>query len=84
MSENFDFIWDHELPDGNVPHIEQHGVTPDEVEEAFEDVLERTISRSSGRPALFGVTLGGRVLFVVYTEFEGMIYVHTAYEGDEE
>jgi uncharacterized DUF497 family protein len=74
------YFWDDE-EGGNVEHIEEHGLTPDDVEEAFQCVLRHTTSRSSRRPALFGLTHDGRLIFVVYEEIdEGLVYVHTAYE----
>ena len=49
------FIWDLEDdPDGNVQHIAEHDVTPDEVEEVLNDRFsEDTHSKSSGRPMTF-------------------------------
>ena len=62
-------------------HIAEHDLSPEDVEHAFDKVLRETTSRSSGRPALFGLAPDGRVLFVVYEKIgEGMIYVFTAYE----
>ena len=76
-----DFLWDDEPEEGNVAHIEEHGLTTEEVEHAFHHVLRKTKSRSSGRPALFGFAPDNRVLFVVYEEIEeGLIYVFTAFE----
>ncbi len=75
-------IWDLEDdPDGNVQHCLQHGVTPEEVEEVFENITDRDVSRSSGRPVVFGDTIGGRHLMVVYDEIdEDTVYPVTAYE----
>ena len=74
------FLWDDE-EGGNVEHIAEHGLTPDDVEEAFQCVLRHAKSRSSRRPALFGLTHDGRLIFAVYEEIdEGLVYVHTAYE----
>ena len=82
------FYWDH-TEGGNVEHIAEHGLTPEDVEEAFANTLKRTKSRSTKRPAIFGETSDGRIIFVVY-EFEidddgnEIIYVSTAYTvGDE-
>jgi uncharacterized DUF497 family protein len=76
-----EFLWDDDPDDGNVAHIAEHGLSPDDVEHAFGNVLRETTSRSSGRPALFGLTSDDRVLFVVYQEIDdGRIYVFTAYE----
>jgi hypothetical protein len=82
------FLWD-DAPGGNVEHIAEHGLTPDMVESAFEFIERQTTSRSTSRPAIFGRTREGDVVFVVYeldhdddgTEF---LYVHTAYFAEEE
>jgi uncharacterized DUF497 family protein len=64
-------------------HIAEHGLSREDVEHAFHNVLQETQSRSRGRPALFGLTPDDRVIFVVYEEIdEGLIYVFTAYETE--
>jgi uncharacterized DUF497 family protein len=74
-------LWDDDPEERNVAHIAEHGLTTDDVEHAFVNVLRKTKSRSSGRPALFGLTPDDRVVFVVYEEIEeGLIYVFTAFE----
>ena len=75
-------IWDlDEDPEGNVHHCAEHGVTPEEVEEVFENAMDEDISRSSGRPVLFGDTRAGRHLMVVYEEIDGdTVYPVTACE----
>ena len=61
-------LWDRDDdPRGNVQHIARHGLTRDEVEDAFQNPTGRGISRSSGRPILFGNTRTGRHVMVVYT-----------------
>jgi uncharacterized DUF497 family protein len=78
---HYEFLWDDDPEEGNVAHIADHGLSPADVEHAFHNVIRFTTSRSSGRPALFGLTLDDRVLFVVYEEIDkDMIYVFTAYE----
>lgn len=82
------FLWDHS-PGGNVEHIAEHGLTPAEVESAFENIELHTTSRSSGRPAIFGQSLNGEVIFVVYDvdrDDDGaeFVYVHTAYLAEDE
>lgn len=61
-------IWD--LPDergGNVEHLREHGVTPEEAEEVlFNPKSETTSSRSSGENITFGTTRSGRYLAVVW------------------
>lgn len=75
-------IWDlDDDPDGNVQHCAEHGVTKEEVEEAIENPIDEDVSRSSGRPVLFGETTSGRHLMIVYEEIdEGTIYPVTAYD----
>ena len=59
-------IWD--LPDdilGNIAHIAQHGLTPDEVEDVlFDPDSDTTTSRSSGENITFGYTAAGRYIAV--------------------
>ncbi len=77
----YEFLWDDDPAEGNVAHLAEHDLTPQDVEHAFAHVLRETTSRSSDRPALFGLTPDDRVVFVVYEEIdEGLIYVFTAYE----
>ena len=80
---HFDSIlWDlKDDPDGNVQHCAQHDVSREEVEEMLENTTDAYISRSSGRPVVFGDTSGGRHLMVVF-EFidDDTIYPVTAFE----
>jgi uncharacterized DUF497 family protein len=79
-----EFLWDDDPADGNVAHIAEHGLTPEDVEHAFACPLRHTTSRSSGRKALFGLTPDDRVIFVVFEELaHGLIYVYTAYEPED-
>jgi uncharacterized DUF497 family protein len=75
-------IWDlDDDPDGNVHHCAEHGITPDEVEEVFQNAADADTSRSSGRPVVFGDTRAGRHLMVVYEEIDAdTVYPVTAYE----
>jgi uncharacterized DUF497 family protein len=84
---DFDLIaWDDEDdPRGNVQHIAANGLTIEEVEQVLYDPANRpTISRSSGRPAVFGETVTGKDILVVYEvlETEPLIVIRpiTAYE----
>jgi uncharacterized DUF497 family protein len=66
---DFDIIaWDDEDdPRGNVQHIAAHDVTIEEVEHVLHDPANRpAVSRTSGRPAVFGTTATGREVVVVY------------------
>ena len=81
------FLWD-DAPGSNVEHIAEHGLAPEEVESAFDNIETETTSRSSGRPAIFGRTFKGDVIFVVYEldhddDGSDFIYVHTAYFAEE-
>jgi hypothetical protein len=81
-------IWDLEAdPQGNIQHIAQHGVTPDEIEEILNDRHSRTVySESSGRPITFGWTAAERYLAVVWEladEEPLTIYPITAYPAPE-
>jgi uncharacterized DUF497 family protein len=75
-------IWDlDDDPDGNVRHCEEHGVTKEEVEEVFEKVTDADVSRSTGRPVVFGETKSGRSLMVVYEQIDDdTVYPVTAYD----
>lgn len=79
----YEIIWNYE-PDGNVEHIAEHGLTPEDIEAAIYEPLEATTSRSSGRPVLAGYTSDGRLIIVVYEELDAItIYPITAYEVEE-
>ena len=75
-------IWDlDDDPNGNVQHCAEHDVTKEEVEQALQHATDADISRSSGRPVLFGDTDAGRHLMVVYEEIDAdTVYPITAYE----
>jgi hypothetical protein len=76
---NIDFFWIEE-PDGNVDHIREHGLEPEDIEHAYATADEFTTSRSSGRPAFYGQARDGGDIFVVYEEIDTMTwYVVTAY-----
>jgi uncharacterized DUF497 family protein len=78
----YDFIRNDE-PGGNVEHIAQHGLTPEDVEVVICNPLEKTTSRSSGRPVVTGYTPDGRLVLVVYEEVHDVtVYPVTAYEVD--
>jgi uncharacterized DUF497 family protein len=58
-------IWNDE-PEGNVAHIEEHGLTVDDVEHVLANPDSKGVSRSSGLPCVFGTTPDGRYIIVVY------------------
>ncbi|MGO9467036.1 MAG: hypothetical protein ACLQIB_07750 [Isosphaeraceae bacterium] len=75
----YDIIWNYE-PGGNVDHVAEHGLTPEEVEAVICDPLEKTTSRTSGRPVVTGYTSDGRLILVVYEEIDDVtVYPVTAY-----
>ena len=74
-----DFEWDA----ANQEHIERHGITHEEAEEAvLIEPLEADVQqhKSEERVLCFGRTKSGRLLTVLYTERRGKIRVVTAYE----
>lgn len=80
-------IWDlPDDPDGNVAHIAEHGLSPDEVAAVMGDPANPTgASDSSGRPITFGWTHTGRYIAVVWESVYDdprTIYPVTAYETD--
>ncbi len=79
---NWDIIWDlDEDPDGNVAHVEEHGISKDEAEEVLRDPLSESVSRSSGRPIAFGITSTGKSIAVIYDPIDDdTVYPVTAYE----
>ncbi len=78
-------IWDLEDDeDGNVQHIAENEVTPDEVEEILRTADEAQFSRSSSRPLVFGYTNAGRLIAVIFDWVdEDTVYPVTAYEPEE-
>jgi hypothetical protein len=75
-------LWDlDDDPEGNVQHCADHGVTKEEVEEVLEQPTDTDVSRTSGRPVVFGDTSAGRHLMVVYERVDAVtVYPVTAYE----
>jgi uncharacterized DUF497 family protein len=75
-------VWDlDDDPDGNVHHCAEHGISKEEVEEVFQNATDKDMSRSSGRPVVFGDTRAGRRLMVVYEEIDSeTVYPITAYD----
>ncbi len=76
------FHWTDEI----VEHLADNGVAPEDFEAVVQDARsERTKSRSTGRPAVVGVTDDGRVLFCVFDWLDHehtQIEPRTAYEID--
>lgn len=79
----FEIIWNEE-PGGNVEHIADHDLIPEDVEEVIFNPVGRDVSRSSGLPIVFGFTPNGRYILVVYEQIDDVtIYPVTAYEVEE-
>jgi uncharacterized DUF497 family protein len=83
---NASVIWDDE-PGGNVEHIAEHGLTPDEVDSVLlDDSIPTAQSARTGRPCKFGYTPSGKHIIVIWDEINDdplMIYPVTAYEVPE-
>jgi hypothetical protein len=79
-------IWDDE-PGGNVEHVAEHGLGPDEVDEVLlDDAIPTAFSASTRRPCKFGYTSTGRYIIVVWDEVNAdprIIYPVTAYDVPE-
>jgi hypothetical protein len=70
---DFDLIaWDDaDNPRGTVQHIAANGLTIEEVEQVLHDPANQpTVSRATGRPAVFGATDPGKDILVVYEALE--------------
>ncbi len=78
----FRILWDDpDDPAGNVQHIAEHGLT---IEEVLSNPTSEGTSASTGRPCVWGYTLEGIYIIVVYEEIdEDTIRVVTAYEVPE-
>jgi hypothetical protein len=74
--------WDP-LPDGNVEHVEEHGLTTDDVDHVLANYVSKSSSHSSGCPCVFGHTPDGRYIIVVYEEDNDTVVPVTAYEVPE-
>ena len=76
-------IWDS-TPGGNVEHVEAHDLTTDDVDHVLANSAAAGISRSSGRPCVFGYVPDGRYVVVVYEEVDAdTVLPVTAYEVPE-
>ncbi len=74
-----EFFWVFE-PGGNVEHIAEHDLTPEDVEYAYATATLFTTSRSSGLPAFMGLDTCYEEIFVVYRELDAATWhVETAY-----
>jgi len=77
----YEILWNYDDADGNVAHIGEHGLTPEDVNAVLMDPDETGVSRSSERPVAFGYASDGRYICVVYEEIdEHTLYPVTAFE----
>ncbi|HEV8060792.1 MAG TPA: hypothetical protein VGP68_13010 [Gemmataceae bacterium] len=76
-------IWNDE-PGGNIEHIEEHGLTIEDVEHVLANFQSKSVSRSSKQPCVFGHSPEGTFIIVVYELIdEDTVYPVTAYEVPE-
>ncbi len=69
---------------GNTEHVEEHGLTVEDVEIVLANPESESVSRSSGLPCCFGYTPEGIYIIVVYEIVDTLsIYPVTAYEVNE-
>lgn len=76
-------IWDFGA-EGNVEHIDDHDLTPEDVEFVLEHAVGEEISDSSGRPCVFGYVPDGEYIIVVFERIDdNTVLPVTAYEVPE-
>lgn len=76
-------LWD-DFQGGNVDHIAEHGLTPDDIDEVLSSPVELGVSRSSGLPVALGFTSAGDYICVVFEWVDGeAVYPVTAYVVEE-
>lgn len=69
------------LWNGNIEHVEEHGLTVEDVEHVLANPVRQGVSRSSGLPCVFGYTPEGLYIIVIYEVIDDdTIYPVTAYE----
>ena len=80
----FGFIWEL-IDDGNVAHIVQHGLTPEDLEPIVLNSEHLSLGRSSARPIAFGYTDDVRHVVVIHEQIDDCtVYPITAFEVDEQ
>jgi uncharacterized DUF497 family protein len=76
-------IWNEE-PGGNVEHIDEHGLTVEDIEYVLAYYESNDVSHSSGQPCVFGYAPEGVYIIVVYELVdEDRVHPVTAYEVPE-
>lgn len=79
----FQVIWNHE-PGGNVAHIAENDLTPDDCDAVLLNPVSVDVSDTSGLPMHFGFALDGRYITVVFIDHgDGLIEPVTAYNVRE-
>jgi uncharacterized DUF497 family protein len=78
-------LWDDpDDPHGNVQHIAEHGLSIEDIEDVLAKPTSEGVSRSSGRPCVWGYTEESVYIIVVYEIIDrDTIRVVTAYETTE-
>ena len=77
----YDVIWIYDDPEGNVAHIAEHGLTPEDVEPVLKNPDREGLSDSTGRLMCVGDTIDGRRICVIYEKVDEIsVYPVTAYE----
>lgn len=81
----FRILWDMpDDPDGNVQHVADHGLSIEDVEEVLMRPTASGKSSSSGRPCVWGYTVEGMYVIVIYEKVDAdTIRVFTAFEVPE-
>jgi hypothetical protein len=78
-------IWDlDEEVQGNIQHIEEHGIDKEDVAHVFENPYGFAKSKASSLPMVFGFTIDDRYIAVIYERIDNdRIYPVTAFEVPE-
>lgn len=76
-------IWD-DSPGGNIEHIEEHGLTIEDVEHVIQFSKGSGVSATTGWPCAFGYTSAGTYIIVVFQQVDtDTVCPITAYEVPE-
>lgn len=76
-------LWDYQA-NGNVEHIDEHDLTPEDVEFVLQHAADEQMSDSSSRPCVFGYTPDGEYIIVVFEWIDDdTVLPVTAYEVPE-
>ena len=81
----YEYLWSDENG-GNVEHIAEHGLTPDDWEFVFENFEDEGISKTTGRLIRFGYTPDDRHIVVVFEWLDDeqiLVLPMTAYDAPE-